>query len=130
IHEHGLMAVCASELPWLQAAEHHPALLAWYLTDEPENRRLSAQAERKRYLDLKARDPNHPIGLCHTSFEALTQFKDACDFTMTDIYPITMKRDRTIMGVSIVRDAARRIHGTRWPQWTYLQGFGGPETDP
>src|SRR5204863_2779537 len=107
----------------------HPATLAWYLTDEPENRGVTAENERKRYLDLKKRDPNHPVGLCHTAFEALTTFKDACDFTMTDIYPITAKRDQNVMGVSIMMDEARRIHGPGWPQWTYIQTFGGPETD-
>ena len=129
IHEHGLMAVCSVQSDWLQAAQHHPALLAWYLSDEPENRGITPESERRRYLDLKARDPNHPIGLCHTSYEALTSFKDACDFTMTDLYPITAKRDKNVMGVSIMMDQARRIHGANWPQWTYVQAFGGPETD-
>src|SRR5205085_8335645 len=129
IQQHGLKAICATEAPWVAAATNHPALLAWYLTDEPENRGVSPESERKRYLDLKKLDPNHPIGLCHTSFEALTKFKDACDFTMTDIYPITTKRDQNVMGVSIMMDEARRIHGSGWPQWTYIQIFGGPETD-
>jgi len=129
IEEHGLMAVCGTGSEWLLAAQHHPALLAWYLEDEPENRGVTSDGERRRYLDLKERDPDHPIGLCHTAFEALTQFKSACDFTMTDLYPITAKRDKNVMGVSIMMDEARRIHGTNWPQWTYIQVFGGPETD-
>src|SRR5215212_91600 len=129
LHEHGLLAVCETSEPWIKAAKDHPALLAWYLTDEPENRGVTREGERKRYLDLKKTDPNHPIGLCHTSFEALTKFKDACDFTMTDIYPITKNRDTNIMGVSIMMNEARRIHGQAWPQWTYIQTFGGPETD-
>ncbi len=128
LQQHGLMAVCPPEPSWLQAARNHPALLGWYLADEPEGR-VPPESARKQYLELKAQDPNHPIGLCHTSFEALTQFKDACDFTMTDIYPITMKRDKNIMGVSLMMDEARRIHGMSWPQWTYIQVFGGPETD-
>ena len=129
LREHGLMAVCPSSPEWIKAATNHPALLAWYLSDEPENRGATAASERKRYAELKAKDPNHPIGLCHTSFEALTEFKAACDFTMTDIYPITAKRDQNIMGVSIMMDEARRIHGASWPQWTYIQTFGGPEAD-
>lgn len=129
LHEHGLMAVCETSEPWVKAAANHPALLAWYLTDEPENRGVTPAGELKRYTELKAADANHPIGLCHTSFEALTQFKDACDFTMTDIYPITANRDKNIMGVSIMMDEARRIHGQTWPQWTYIQTFGGPEAD-
>lgn len=129
LHDHGLMAVCETSEPWIKAAKDHPALLAWYLTDEPENRGVTPEGEHKRYLELKKTDPNHPIGLCHTSFEAMTKFKDACDFTMTDIYPITKNRDTNIMGVSIMMDEARRIHGQAWPQWTYIQTFGGPETD-
>jgi hypothetical protein len=129
IQEHGLMAVCSPGLEWLHAAQHHPTLLAWYLDDEPENRSVSAGSERQRYLDLKQRDPDHPIGLCHTSFEALSVYKNTCDFTMTDIYPITANRDRNVMGVSIMMDEARRVHGTNWPQWTYIQVFGGADTD-
>jgi hypothetical protein len=129
LHDHGLMAVCETSEPWIKAAKDHPALLAWYLTDEPENRGVTPEGEHKRYLELKKTAPNHPIGLCHTSFEAMTKFKDACDFTMTDIYPITKNRDTNIMGVSIMMDEARRIHGQGWPQWTYIQTFGGPESD-
>jgi hypothetical protein len=129
LHAHGLMAVCPTDEAWVAAAKDHPALLAWYLTDEPENRGVTPQGERERYLALKSRDAAHPIGLCHTSFEALTTFRDACDFTMTDIYPITKNRDRDVMGVSIMMDEARRIHGRNWPQWTYIQTFGGAEAD-
>ncbi len=128
LQKQGLMAVCSAQPAWREAARNHPALLAWYLADEPEGR-LPAETARNQYVELKAQDPNHPIGLCHTSFEALKDFKDACDFTMTDIYPITMKRDKDIMGVSVMMDQARRIHGPNWPQWTYIQIFGGPETD-
>lgn len=129
IQKHGLMAICPPNDEWVAAAKHHPALLAWYLTDEPENRGVTAAGERERYAALKKQDPHHPIGLCHTAFDALTTFKDACDFTMTDIYPITPERDQNIMGVSIMMDEARRIHGPQWPQWTCIQTFGGPEAD-
>lgn len=129
LHKHGLMAVCFTSEDWIKAAASHPALLAWYLTDEPENRGVTPESETKRYDELKKRDPNHPIGLDHTAFEAISKFKDACDFTMSDIYPITKNRDQNVMGVSIMMDEARRIHGQAWPHWTYIQTFGGPETD-
>jgi hypothetical protein len=48
---------------------------------------------------------------------------------MTDIYPITAKRDKNVMGVSLMMDEARRIHGANWPQWTFIQVFGGADTD-
>src|SRR5262245_36971614 len=58
IHQHGLMAICSPD--WFDKAAKHPAVLSWYLTDEPENRGVTPDGERKRYLDLKAADPNHP----------------------------------------------------------------------
>ncbi|HNT37209.1 MAG TPA: hypothetical protein PKH07_19615, partial [bacterium] len=129
IHQHGLMAVCYSDDKWFDAARNHPALLAWYLTDEPESRGFTPESERQRYLELKEKDPNHPIGLCHFLFEALDKFKNGCDFTMTDVYPITWDRDVPIVNVGIHIDQARAVHHPNWPNWTYIQVFGGQETD-
>jgi hypothetical protein len=129
IHQNGLKAICPSDPATVNVARNHPALLAWSLTDEPENRGVTPEGERARYAALRADDPHHPIGQCHTSFEALTMFKDSCDFTMTDIYPITPDRAHNIMGVSVMMDEARRVHGENWPHWTDIQTFGGPEAD-
>jgi len=129
IHQHGLMAICHTGQDWLDGAKDHPALLAWYLTDEPESHGKTPESEKERYLALKKFDPNHPIGLCHFLFESLSVYKDACDFTMTDVYPITANRDVPIINVGIHIDEARRVHGINWPNWTYIQIFGGPETD-
>src|SRR5439155_715384 len=70
-----------------------------------------------------------PIGIDHYLFEALTTFKDACDFSMTDVYPITANRDVPVSHVGLFVDEARRIHGPNWPHWSYIQIFGGPDTD-
>ena len=90
---------------------------------------MTPQGARERYLDLKAADPDHPIGICHFLFAALAQYKDACDFTMTDVYPVTARRDVPLLNVGVHMDEARRVHGPGWPNWTYIQVFGGPETD-
>lgn len=129
IHHHGLMAVCYTDEKWFEAARNHPALLAWYLTDEPEGRSLTSESEKERYLALKKRDPNHPIGMCHFLFEALEKYKGCRDFTMTDVYPITWDRDVPIINVGIHIDQSRVVHGSNWPNWTYIQVFGGAETD-
>lgn len=129
IHQHGLMALCPTREDWLRAAKDHPALLAWYLSDEPEGHGRSPASERERYHNLKALDPHHPIGLCHFLWEALEKYKDACDFSMTDVYPITANRDVPITHVGKFIDEARRVHGANWPHWAYIQIFGGPDTD-
>jgi hypothetical protein len=128
IHDNGMMFVPFSTDEFVKAAKDHPGLLAWYLQDEPEGKHKPDDV-RKAYEHLKAKDPNHPIGLDHYLFEALTQFKDGCDFTMTDVYPILANRDGIIANVGVFTDEARRIHGANWPHWCFIQDFGGPDTD-
>src|SRR5262249_2216412 len=95
---------------------------------EPEGRRTPAEI-RKEYEELKKKDPDHPIGLDHYLWEGLTQYKDGCDFSMTDTYPILAKRDGIITNVGKFVDEARRIHGEGWPHWCFIQIFGGADTD-
>mgnify|MGYP002345563410 FL=1 len=129
IHQHGLKTIVPSSTEWVKAAKDHPSLLAWYLTDEPEGRGDAAEAERKRYLELKQTDPAHPIGLCHYSFAAIERFKDACDFTMSDVYPVTAARDVPLANVGVHLDEIHRVHGRGFPAWAWIQVFGGPNTD-
>ncbi|HEY3414370.1 MAG TPA: hypothetical protein VGM51_15135 [Armatimonadota bacterium] len=126
---HGLMAICPTTDRWFPAVKGHPALLAWYLDDEPEGHGQSPVSERERYLAVKTADPDHPIGLCHYLWEAIEKYRDACDLTMTDVYPITAARDVPITHVGKFMDEARRVHGETWPLWPYVQVFGGPATE-
>jgi hypothetical protein len=129
VDQHGLMAVCFTGEDWIKAARPHPALLAWYLTDEPEGHSKTPESERERYLKLKETDPDHPIGLCHFLFEAIAKYKDACDLTMSDVYPVTANRDVPLANVGVHIDEVHRVHGANWPTWVYIQVFGGPDTD-
>lgn len=62
IHEHGMKAVPIVTEDRVAKGKGHPALLAWCLIDEPEGR-MTPQETRERYLELKKKDPNHPIGI-------------------------------------------------------------------
>ena len=128
IQQHGMMAVPMSTDEMIKAGKDHPALLAWYLVDEPETNHTPDDV-KKSYEHLKAKDPNHPIGLTNYLFEALAKFKDGSDFTMTDVYPILWERDGLIHNVGVFVDEARRIHGPNWPHWCHIQIFGGKDTD-
>jgi hypothetical protein len=49
---------------------------------------------------------------------------------MTDVYPVTANRDVPMRNVGIHMDYARAVHANpNWPHWTYIQDFGGPDTD-
>jgi hypothetical protein len=129
IHQNGLMAVPFSTPETIEKVKDHPALLAWYLVDEPESGHTPDKV-KEAYEHLKAKDKDHPIGLCHFLYDALEQFKEGCDFTMTDVYPVTKNRDVPMRNVGIHMDRARDVHkNANWPHWTYIQDFGGPDTD-
>lgn len=129
IQSHGLMTVVPASDEWVKAAKEHPSLLGWYLQDEPEGHGQGPENVRQKYLTLQKTDPNHPIGLCHYLFKAIADFKDACDFTMSDVYPVTANRDVPLANVGAHIDEATRVHGRGWPTWAWIQVFGGPQTD-
>ena len=130
IHQNKMMAVPFSTPEFVEKVKDHPALLAWYLVDEPEGHGHTPEGVKHAYANLKAKDKDHPIGLCHFLYDALLTFKEGCDFTMTDVYPVTANRDVPMRNVGIHMDYARAVHGNpNWPHWTYVQDFGGPETE-
>jgi hypothetical protein len=130
LEDHGLMAICQVSDEWFPAAKSSPVLLSWYLSDEPEGHGGTPADLRAQYLQRKQVDPDHPFGLDHFLFEALDKYKDACDYTMTDVYPITRNRDVPITHVGLFMDQARKVHqNPNWPHWTFIQVFGGPDTE-
>ena len=123
------MAVCPPDAARVRAGTNHPALLAWYLSDEPEGHGHTPASLREKYLKLKAADPNHPVALDHFMWEALINYKDACDLTMTSVYPVLATNPAPITHVGLFIDHARNQHRPNWPHWPYIQIFGGPNTD-
>src|SRR4029078_9926721 len=87
--------------PEFLPAKNHPGLLAWYVTDEPEGHGNTPEDIKKLYEAQKKADPNHPAGLCHFLFDAFEKYKDGCDFTMSDNYPVTANRDVPLKNVGI-----------------------------
>jgi hypothetical protein len=129
IEQHGLMLIPPGSDEFIKAAKTSPALLAWYLNDEPEEHNIPPEQVKKEYDALKRKDADHPIGLTHCQLIAPAKFKDACDFTMTDVYPVTANRDWPLAAVGQYTDEPRRVHGPAWGNFTFVQTFGGPDTD-
>jgi hypothetical protein len=125
----GLMALCPPEEKWVPAGTNHPALLAWYLSDEPEGHGHTPASLREKYLQLKGRDPNHPIALDHFMWDALINYKEDCDVTMTSVYPLTSVAPAPITHVGLFIDHARSNHRPNWPHWPYIQIFGGADCE-
>jgi hypothetical protein len=128
LRQYDLMAVPMVNEHNLEGARH-PSLLAWYLADEPEGHGGSPEKMKEAHLQLKDKDPTHPAGLDHCSLDAYEKYKAACDFTMSDVYPVTKGRKFPMGHVGKYVEEARRVHGPNWPHWSFIQTFGGPESD-
>lgn len=129
IERHGMMCIPMGTDAWVKAAKDSPALLAWYLTDEPEEHGVKPEEVRRMYDELKQKDAEHPIGITHCQLVGPQRYKGSCDFTMTDVYPVTRDRDWPLKAVGEYTAGPRQVHGPGWPNFTFIQTFGGPETD-
>jgi hypothetical protein len=101
----------------LIALKEHPALLCWYVFDEPSGERF-AEANRRLALAHEL-DPSHPA-LINYLGDKLTGHLG--DLYSTDIYPIPNSTpSAAIQGVAGMAAAAAK---ERKPVWMWLQGTG------
>lgn len=129
IEAHGMMCIPPGNDEWLTAAKTSPALLAWYLEDEPEEHGVDPADLRRKYDALKAKAGDHPVGVTHNQLVGPGRYKGSSDFTMTDVYPVTAKRDWPLNAVGMYTANTRDVNGPSWPTFTFIQTFGGPDTD-
>ncbi|MFA6101143.1 MAG: sugar-binding protein [Victivallaceae bacterium] len=64
----------------------HPAVLCWYLADEPDGSGIPPETVRKAYQIIKEVDPNHPV--CVLVMGAFISYRSTADVIMADKYPI------------------------------------------
>lgn len=128
IEKHGMMAVPMGNDAWVSAAAKSPSLLAWYLIDEPDGGGIKPEEVQKQYDALKAKDKDHPIGITFCQLDGPPRYK-SCDFTMTDVYPVDRERKWPLNAVGMYTANPRTVHGINWTNFTFIQSFGGPETD-
>ena len=86
----------AAALDVVRAAQHHPALLLWYLFDEPAPR-LCPPAYLEHVLHaVKDVDPYHPalVNFCGSA-ERILSYRATTDLLAIDIYPVP----QTFIGV-------------------------------
>ncbi len=107
----------------IEAFRDHPALLSWYIADEPAVDKVSVLEEV--YGILKNLDPYHPVTIvfCRGAEDALN-FSAATDIVMADPYPIPRG---SVTSVSKTADAFNEAFDLRKPLWIVPQAFGGGE---
>ena len=103
----------------------HPALLAWYIADEPAGDRISPDSLEKIYEIVRKTDPWHPVSIVFTApFGGTRNYIKSLDIVMADPYPVP---DMPVSYIGVVVDQLKRDFKFRRPLWMVPQAFGGGE---
>ena len=110
----------------IQTFMDHPALLGWYIADEPNGYRIPPEQIEEIYRTVKEIDPWHPVSIVFMApFISSKKYINALDIVMADPYPIP------VLPVSMVGDVAGQLKAEfkgKRPVWIVPQTFGGGET--
>ena len=71
----------------VRALKDHPALLGWYLADEPEYHRVLPESVQQLRALISEEDPWHPTIVVNNTFGAIRQFGQGGDIIAPDPYP-------------------------------------------
>ena len=102
----------------------HPALLAWYLVDEPAETKMAPASALAIYELIRELDPYHPVYLVNNRPHTYAAYSDASDILAIDVYPIP---NYSISQVGDYMERARWTSLERKPVWLIAQAFGGVE---
>ena len=108
----------------IEAVRGHPALLAWYIADEPGLRGLDPGEMRRIHDRVRELDPYHPVTMVFLNAAAAQRFAAAVDVAMIDPYPVPNVPPASV-GPAVA--AAIQGLGPRTPLWLVGQAFGGGE---
>ena len=103
----------------------HPALLAWYISDEPNGHKTDPGILQQYYNIVKENDPWHPVSIVFTApVMDSRRYSESLDIVMADPYPVPD------LPVSLVGDITGQLsseYNGRKPVWIVPQVFGGGE---
>ncbi len=104
---------------------NHPALLAWYISDEPNGYKIPPDSLIKLYRIVKDTDPWHPVSMVFMApFLSAKEYAGALDIVMADPYPVPD------YPISMTGNVAGQLTGEfagKRSVWMVLQAFGGGE---
>ncbi len=104
----------------------HPALLSWYINDEPAGQGRPSELMEQTYDMIRELDPYHPISMVFMMPDKAAQYRKGMDIAMTDPYPIP-KSVTEVQGY--VRDLNKSLRHDK-SIWMVPQAFGGQEMWP
>lgn len=109
----------------IAAFKDHPALLGWYIADEPNGYRIPPKDLEEIYKLVRENDPWHPVSIVFMApFTVAKKYEDALDIVMADPYPLP---DLPVTLTGDVAQELREEFAGRRPVWIVPQAFGGGE---
>jgi hypothetical protein len=109
----------------IKAFMDHPALLAWYISDEPNGYKIPPDSLEKIYNIVRSTDPWHPVSMVFMApFMDSREYSGALDIVMADPYPVPNYPVGMIGNVA--RQLISEFSGEK-AVWMVLQSFGGGE---
>ncbi|MEG2036208.1 MAG: FN3 associated domain-containing protein [Mucinivorans sp.] len=108
----------------IKAIKDHPALLSWYIADEPEGQGMKPETLEKIYQHIKQADPYHPITVVIMSAGPGRSYAECCDIIMCDTYPVPNSAPAGVI------DAVQGLYNELCFEkaiWYVPQTFGGSE---
>jgi len=100
----------------------HPAVLAWYMADEPEGHGHNEDWYVDALKFMQEIDPYHPTTICNYGVAGQKRFYIGCDVLFPDTYPNYFQDGTTELGHRSTYEHA--IHASRLrPAWQCLHGF-------
>jgi hypothetical protein len=104
----------------------HPALLAWYIADEPNGYKVPPDYLLEMYSTVKKLDPWHPVSIVVMApfLSGALKYSDAFDIVMPDPYPLP-NLPAALVG-NVTGQLKAEFSGKK-AVWIAPQAFGGGE---
>ncbi|MBN2829768.1 MAG: hypothetical protein JXR56_05565 [Candidatus Cloacimonetes bacterium] len=106
------------------AIKDHPALLSWYISDEPYANGVKPEYLEMIYDLIKGIDPYHPITIVFMKATMAKNYENALDIAMADPYPLPVR------DIYEIEKVTHRLTNEFFPErlvWNVPQAFGGSE---
>ncbi len=108
----------------IEAFKDHPALLSWYISDEPVGQGMSVEKLEKAYNLVKELDPYHPVAVVFMTPQKSRKYANSFDIAMADPYPIPRGN---ILDVGRTAYYLSNEYFMEKSPWIVPQAFGGGE---
>ncbi len=109
----------------IETFKDHPALLGWYISDEPNGNNITPHQLEEIYRTVKDADPWHPVSIVFMApFMSSKDYSSSMDIVMADPYPIPTL---PVSLVGNVTDQLTKEFSGSKPVWIVPQAFGGGE---